>query len=437
MTPSLRRPNRSSLFFVTGLLLAGGLAVGLDAGWSMAVGTLSHRIDLAQTADVPLHLPAALTATDLLAAQTAWHYFENNTDPQTGLVGSVQGFSSATLWDQGSYVMALVAARRLGVLAEPEFNQRVTRFLDSVARLPLYDNQLPNKVYDTQTMAMTDYENVPVPLGIGWSATDIGRVLLSLRILERNSPEQGARIQAAVRRWDICAITKAGEMTGAERIDGETVQFQEGRIGYEQYAARSAALWGCDSMTAAGAERIVAWESVSGVQVPVDRRTHASFGAITPTLGEPYMLIGLELGFNRETEILSARVYAANEARYQREGILTAVSEDHIDREPHFVYASVYGNARPWAVTDDKGNLYPDLRTVSLKAVMAWDALYATPYTAKLRLMMADLADAEQGWQAGKYETGLTPNTALSLNTNAVVLEAMHFKAFGPLLAYR
>jgi hypothetical protein len=241
-------------------------------------------------------------------------------------------------------------------------------------------------------------------------------------------------IQAAVRRWDICAITEAGEMTGAERIDGETVQFQEGRIGYEQYAARSAALWGCDSMTAAVAERIVAWRSVSGVQVPVDQRSHTSFGVITPTLGEPYMLMGLELGFNRETEILAARVYAANEARYRLDGIPTAVTEDHIDRAPHFIYASVYGNDQPWAVTDDQGRAYPDLRTISLKAVMAWDALYATPYTAELRVITADLADEDLGWMAGKYEVGLVANTALSLNTNAVVLEAMHFKAFGPLL---
>lgn len=435
MTASFRPRNRSSLYFVTGLMLAGGLAAALDSSWRLVLGV--QHIDLAQTVDLQVATPTPLSPADLYAAQTAWRYFENNTDPITGMVGSVQGYPSATLWDQGSFVMALVAANRLGVLAKPDFDERITRFLDSMSRLPLYDDRLPNKVYDTHSLIMTDYQNNPVTEGIGWSAMDIGRFLLALRVLENRSPEHGAMIQAVLKRWDICAITNGGEMTGAERIEGDTVQFQEGRIGYEQYAARSAALWGCDSLTAAGAERIMAWQSVLGVQVPVDRRTHSSFGSITPTLSEPYMLMGLELGFNRETEILAARVYAANEARYRQSGIHTAVTEDHIDRAPNFVYASVFGNNQAWAVTDDKGTSYPELRTISLKAVMAWDALYATPYTAELRAMMADLADEDLGWMAGKYESGLALNTVLSLNTNAVVLEAMHFKTFGPLLATR
>ena len=434
MTNSIRPLNRSSFFFVTGLLIAGSIAIGFDKGWGFDLGAVTQRIDLDQATDVQLQSPTTLTSADILAAQTAWQYFENNTDPHTGFVGSVQGYASATLWDQGSYVMALVAANRLGVLNWENFNRRAVQFLDSLSRLPLYDGRLPNKAYDTRSLVMTDYQNVAVPQGIGWSAMDLGRVLLALRILERSSPQHGELVRAAVQNWDICAITNAGEMMGAQRINGETVFYQEGRIGYEQYAARSAALWGCDSLTAAGAERIVAWQMVSGTQVPIDRRTHTSFGSITPTLGEPYMLTALELGFNRETEILAARVYAANEARYRQEGIFTAVTEDHIDRAPYFVYASVFGNDQPWAVTDDQGNLFPDLRTISLKAVMAWDALYATPYTAELRVLMSDLADSDLGWLAGKYEKGFAPNTVLSLNTNAVVLEAIHYKAFGPLL---
>lgn len=437
MKSSIQLRNRSSLFFITGLLIAGGLASGIDAAWKNPFFGQTNAIDLTQIIDVKIRSPAALSSADIAAAMTAWRFFESNTDSKTGLVGSVEGFGSATLWDMGSHMMALVSANRLGLLSKSDFDLRVTHFLTSLSQLPLYDGRLPNKAYNIQTLQMTDYQNIPVSDGIGWSAIDIARVLLALRILEQSDPTKGAAIQAAVHLWDICAITKAGEMSGAERIDGETVLFQEGRLGYEQYAARSAALWGCDSVAAASAERVVAWQTVSGVQVPGDIRAHTEFGSITPTLGEPYMLMGLELGFNRESEILASRIYAANEARYFLDGIPTAVTEDHLDRAPYFVYASVFGNEQPWAVTDDKGNAYPEMRTISLKAVMAWDALYATAYTADLRALVADLAVKDRGWFAGKFEIDLTVNTAISLNTNAVVLEAMHFKLFGPMLLYK
>ena len=437
MKTSSRLLNRSSLLFVTGLLFAGGLAIGIDAGWKHGFSGRSNTIDLSQVIDIKTQSPAALNNQDRVAAMTAWRFFENNIDQKTGLVGSVEGFGSATLWDMGSYMMALVSANRLGLIDQSNFDHRVAQFLDSLSRLPLYDGRLPNKAYDIRTLKMTDYQNVPVSNGIGWSAIDISRILLSLRILEQSDPSKGELIHSAVRLWDICAITKSGEMSGAERINDETVLFQEGRLGYEQYAARSAALWGCDSFAAASAERVVAWQWVSGVQVPVDNRAHTKFGSITPTLGEPYMLMGLELGFNREAEILSARVYAANEARYTLDGIFTAVTEDHLDRAPYFVFASVFGNEQPWAVMDDKGNAYPEMRTVSLKAVMAWDALYATAYTAELRALVADLEVKDRGWLAGKFENNLAANAVVSLNTNAVVLEAMHFKLFGPMLMYK
>ncbi|MGL4422394.1 MAG: DUF3131 domain-containing protein, partial [Gemmataceae bacterium] len=295
----------------------------------------------------------------------------------------------------------------------------------------------PNKSYDIRTLEMTDYENNPVPIGIGWSAIDTARFLLAVRVLENYSPVHSKPLRTAMEAWDVCAIASAGELVGSARERETTVLRQEGRIGYEQYAGRAAALWGCDSLTAATAERIVVWQSVSGIEVPADRRGISSFGSISPTLSEPYMLAGLELGFNRETELLAAQVYAVNEARYLSTGIPTAVSEDHIDRAPYFLYASVLNDGVAWAVTDDKGNSFPEMRAISLKAVMAWDALYATSYTADLRSMLEDLAVEGEGWQAGKYEIGMMPNTALTLNTNAVVLEAMHYKAFGSMLTVR
>ena len=116
-------------------------------------------------------------------ARYAWAYFEGNTQPASGLVNSVAGYSATTMWDTGSYLLAAIAAERLGFVPREEFDRRMSQALDSLAALPLYDGRLPNKSYDTRTLEMTDYANTPMAAGIGWSALDIGRLLVPLEVL--------------------------------------------------------------------------------------------------------------------------------------------------------------------------------------------------------------------------------------------------------------
>jgi len=63
------------------------------------------------------------------------------------------------------------------------------------------------------------------------------------------------------------------------------------------------------------------------------------------------------------------------------------------------------------------------------------DVLYETDYTEMLCDALAGL-ETDQGWAAGIYEATGEPNSVVTLNTNAVVLEAMHYKAYGPLWSY-
>lgn len=431
-----RASNRSSLLFLAGLLIASAVAISFDGmgAYILQSGRSSIPFD-SEEALQPLP-PRPLSAADRAAAETAWRYFETNTRAETGLVDSVAGFPSTTLWDQGSYLLGLSAAEALGIIPQAEFETRATRILDALARLPLVEGKLPNKAYDTRSLAMVDYDNTPAPGGIGWSALDVGRMLLALRVLERRAPTFGPRIRSLLARWDLDALTEHGELIGARRGGAGIEPLQEGRIGYEQYAARAAALWGLDVAPALSAQRILAWQEVLGVPVPRDRRSADAFGAITPTLSEPYMLQGLELGFDSEGAVLASRIYLAQEARFAAEGIETMVSEDHLDRPPSFVYASVIANGEPWAVVTEDGGRYPELRTLSTKAVFAWDALYGRPYTARLRARIEPLASGD-GWYAGIYEASGEANDVLALNTNAVILEALHFKAFGPLWQIR
>ncbi|MCX7560510.1 DUF3131 domain-containing protein [Sulfitobacter sp. F26204] len=429
------KAHRGSLMFLIGLILAAALAVSGDGLAQFARRSGSGMINLSAAPELSPLSPRAVSAMDMDAARMAWRYIAENTDPDTGLVTSVAGFPSTTLWDQGSYLLGLVSAYNLGVIDQEEFDRRADQFLTSMAALPLFDGKLPNKAYDTRSLAMVDYDNSPAPAGIGWSAIDLGRLLIAFRVLESHVPSLRLPLRELLKEWDLAALSEGGELMGALRVGNEIDLLQEGRIGYEQYAARGMALWGLDVTQAISAARAVRWEALSGVDVPVDLRRRTSFGAISPTLSEPYMLQGLEMGLNSEGQHLAARVYLAQEARFHETGQPTMVSEDHINRSPSFLYNTVYSDGRPWAVLTEDGEHHEDLRTVSLKAVFAWNALYGTEYTTDLRgKLVPQLGDTEAGWSAGWYTATDTANDIRTLNTNAVILEAIHYIAQGPLL---
>jgi len=194
-------------------------------------------------------------------------------------------------------------------------------------------------------------------------------------------------------------------------------------------------LWGIDASVAVRANRIAVWREVENIEIAVDKRSMDSFVSVDGVLSEPYVLQGIEIGLDHETSILSARVYEAQVARYEATGVPTMVSEDHVDQDPFFVYSAVFANGKAWNVVSEKGEEFPELRSLSTKVAFAWDALFQTEYTELVRNVVEnhDLA-SDEGWFAGIYETGNTVNEAMTLNTNAVILEAISFKAFGPLL---
>lgn len=433
--PSKLKPtaSRSPAFFVAGLLLAAGTAVYLDDASRLLLASDISRAYVDQPLVLDLASKHGLSDQDIKAAVISWVYFEKNTNPETGLTNVVSGTPSSTLWDQGSYLLALVSAYRLDIISEKDFNIRVSNLLNSFEILALVQGALPNKVYNTETLAIVNYQNDAVENGIGWSALDISRMLLSFRVLEKHAPAHGAQVRNVIQRWDLEAMANRGDLIGSTIKDGVLILRQEGRIGYEQYGARAAAMWGMDVGLAFSAHRILEWVQIEGVELPVDLRQASSFQAISPTLSEPYILQGLEYGFDSESRILAEHVYLAQEARYRNTGIPTMVSEDHINKPPYFLYSSVYSDGVEWAVVTESGEEHADKRTLSTKAVFGWDALFNTEYTASMLEIIIPLGSDDNGWAAGIYEDSQDINEVYTLNTNAIVLEAIHFRAFGPL----
>jgi hypothetical protein len=411
----------------------------LIARQAAAPGAGQGAAALVASPDLPADAPQrALTPQEMQWARTAWTYFENNLDAGSGLVHSVDGYPSATLWDSASYLLALLAARDLGIIEKRTFDIRMSKALVSLERLPLHAGKLPNKSYDTASLAMTDYANKPAPDGIGWSAIDLGRLLVPLNVIAWHHPLHTEGARRVIARWDTAPLARDGQLFGMQVAAGAQPRaVQEGRLGYEQYAARGFALMGLDVDAAADWRRHLQPVAVEGVQVCADDRDPKLLGGQNFVVSEPYVLDGLEFGWTRAARECAWRVYKAQEARFRKTGVLTAVSEDHVDQPPYFVYNSVWSAGKPWATVTEKGEDATALRSLSVKAAFGWHALLRTEYTAQLVAKAAALNDPAKGWYAGLYEEGAKPNKALTANTNAVVLESLAYIQRGRFLQYR
>jgi hypothetical protein len=382
---------------------------------------------------MPLAITGAVDPAYLEYARTAWQYFVNNTQPDTGLAGSADKYPSTTMWETGSYIVATVSAERLGIVTEDEARDRLSRVIGSLQRMPLFENSLPNKAYDTRSLGMVDYSNNPTTVGLGWSALDVARVVAALVIVQHNYPDLSPAVEAVFQRWDLDRVVRDGELEGSNVVDGVVRLNQEGRVGYEQYAAKAMMLLGFDATKAYEVRGNLMVRDVEGVPIPVDTRLNRN-RVPALTTSEPYLFDGLEFGFDARSRVFASAIYRAQELRYRKTGVLTAVSEGHITVEPYFAYASVWGGGQPWAVLTFQGDRVDSRRTLSTKAAFGWDALFATEYTSELVAAVVPFENKERGWPEGLYEADGEVNGSYTANTNAVVLAAIAFRAHGPLM---
>ncbi|MDF5721249.1 MAG: DUF3131 domain-containing protein [Rhizonema sp. PD37] len=382
---------------------------------------------------------APLTAEEQIYARTAWQYFVKNYQSATGFTNSTDGYPSATLWDMGNYLMALNAARSLNLTDQADFDARLNKFLTTLSSLKLFEDTLPNKVYNTATAQMVDYGNKPVERGIGWSALDIGRMLAAFDLIRTCHPQYKDWLEGIVKKWQVGRSLKDGQLYGAAvSPDNKTLLVQEGRLGYEEYAARGYELWGFKAPKAIDLQPFKFVE-INGVQIPVDTRDFKSTNANNYVVSESYIIDGIEFGLKGELSDYAARVLEVQKRRYDTTGQLTAVTEDNIDQEPYFLYNTVYANGENWATITDQNQSYPKLRSVSTKAAFGWHYLFPdNAYAQKVFDAVKDLKSPDDnGYYAGIYEETKQPNKALTGNTNGLILEILYYKARGnhPLIA--
>jgi hypothetical protein len=380
------------------------------------------------TGPVPATLQSATSPPsldlDAVNAESAWRYFELARVRATCLFDSVLGYHHATMWDIGSGLAGLVCAEQLRLISRAQLGGWLEQQLASLARMPLFDNVLPNREYAIATLAMHGPAVSQSVRGNGWSTTDMGRLLIWLKITANWYPEFAATIRDLVGRWALARMAIDGQAFGGYLKGGRGAVRQEGRLGYEQYAATGLALWGLDMHRALRFESVERFELLG---VPLLRDTR-NLAALT---SEPFFLARMELGsVSPAFDLLGQALFQVQEKHAALKGTLIAVSEDAIDRQPWFLYNSVCFEHRPWACVNPAGVAYPELACVSTKAAVAWWALYDTPYAARVLDAVKNAFDPQRGYWAGVYNSGAM-NRSLNVNTNAVILESLLYRRLG------
>lgn len=386
-----------------------------------------------------------LTEKERLWAKIAWKYFENNLNYGTGLVNSSNQYPSASMWNTADYLAALVSVYELGLVDRLEFDRRLSGLLQFLNRMPLIEKSLPNLLYNTKTGAMVDYTGKQGELG--WSARDIGRLLLWLKIVGERFPEFSEYCDKVVLRWNFCkVIDSTGQMYSAVKSGDALSISNDQRLGFEEYCARGYQAWGFNPFLAMQFEPFITvrYQNIELYADARDVRIGKAHSTIT-TL--PYALDGLEFnwasyGSNDDPRGVSIdlrmkrqaeRVYLVQERRFRNEKIFTARSDHLLSNDPYFVFDAVYADGYFWNTLTGAGNFQPQSALVSTAAVFGMWALWPTVYTDQLMELIEALYDPKQGWFEGRAEASGGYDRTISLATNAMVLESLFYKVYGPI----
>lgn len=425
--------------FATALMLGvGGWLVLLPSGAETSADGHAHPAPFAAAKPLPRFRPDTLPderAAFALAARSAWAYVDREYQPSTGLVNSVASYPYATVWDMASGLAALYCANQLNLLSADEYDRRMRLALHTLGRVRLFDGIVFSKNYSTRTGAIAgrdDRDRRATQRGTGWSAIDLGRMLVWLHVIRTQQPRYAAQVDSVVGRLKLEQVVRDGYLHGITITPaGRQLRYAEGRIPYEQYAAAGFALWGHRAERALDPSLNALPITVMGVPLVADRRGHDHLTS------EPFVLTGLELGWDPPARELAMRMLEVQRERYRRTKQVTIVSEDAIPRPPnYFYYYNVNLQGKAFVVSTQgstSGSRIP--RWVSAKAAWGWHALFPSDYT---RTAVQAVANARRatGWSSGVYEqTGRTTGGE-NLNTAAVILEAALFRETGrPLLA--
>lgn len=365
------------------------------------------------------------------AARTAWAFVDRGYSPKTGFINANPDWPYPTIWDVASGIAAFYSARGLGFISDEEYKKRTTRALETLKTARLYHGIAYGRNYDANTGELVGADQKPSQNGTGYSSIDLGRLLVWLRIVANDDPALLPLAQQVAQRLNAKVLIKGGYLQGEEILKTGVSKYQEGRLGYEQYAATGFDVWGMRAQNALRAAVNVKRVNVDGVPIFADKR------GLDRLTSEPFIMHGLEVGLNGEMRDMAWQVLALQAKRYDKTGQITIASEDALNEAPHFFYYyCVYCSGKPFTINVHSPGINLDSpRWVSTKAAFAWHALMPSKYTWLAIKTVEPAQQPGKGWATGVYEKTGKSTGVMNLNTAAIILEsALYYKTGKPFL---
>lgn len=361
------------------------------------------------------------TAQERETGLLAWRYVQLNRQSATGLINGKDGYPVTTAADIAMTVSAYLSALSLQFIAQEEFLADMRQLLNTLGGLPLYNQELFNREYDSRTGRMLDLSARASALGSGWSAEDMGRLLLWLKALAQTTPDLAPTIDKVVARLRLQRLVASGRLQSVlhdgqrERVLGDL------RLGRQQLTAAALSLWGIVLPQMFGYDDAVSYP-VDGTFAPGDRREGG-------TLSAEVFARGI-IEFGGLDGCFEAAARAALLAQHQlalRQGTPVMVADELLDREPWFVFGLLTGSNVPgqWQVLGYDLQPRQALATFSTKAAYLWSAIDHGTATRSARVLADQMETSDHGLHGGRYLSGEL-NRALTLDTNASVLLAIH-----------
>lgn len=361
-----------------------------------------------------------LTREDLLLAKKAKYYIERNWNSDTGLIDSVQGYHHATLWDIASGIAAILALEKLRLISQQDANSRLGKTFSTMEKMQLYKDLLPNREYNTDTGLPSGTFSQSMSNGNGWSALDIGRMLIWLQITKHYKPELEPQIKQITQRWQLNRTIHNKTLYGELRTKKGTSYRQEGRLGYLQYAAQGYQLSGFDVSTAFTQQNT---EIIFQDNVPlyIDKRNLPFFTS------DSYLLQAIEMGNTDVWWNQLQALYQLQMGHYDKTNQLWIFAEDAMSRAPWFSYNNINIYGKAWASTTSSGKPIINPQTFSNKAAFAFSVIFDDNFSQKLAKTVVNNSLLKQSIPTGSYQDG-SINSAYNINTNSLILVSLWFK---------
>lgn len=363
-----------------------------------------------------------LNRNERLIAKKAQYYLDRNRRKSTGLWDSVQGYAHSTMWDVASGIAGTLALEALNLKSREQTHQELDQTLATLRKMPLYKKWLPNREYSTKTGMPSGRLSSTPSNGNGWSALDIGRLLIWLKILSQQHPELENDILDLLSYWELNKAIHNGTLYGTKLYKGKEYYRQEGRHGYLQYAVTGFELFDY-KVPLPDVDDFISSIDISGITLQVDNRN------VPFMTSDPYVLASLEFGKNDAWNQIET-IYSLHKNHSKNQNKLFSYAEDAMNKNPWFAYNNLFYYGKSWTSVSPSGKIIENPQILSHKIAFGFSVLFDDAFSQQLFHAVLNNSLQARSIPTGQYENGGS-NTAFNINTNSLILVSLWFKQNG------